>query len=47
MRLIDADDFKKRLDNNEYVYLQSCYKDLIDAIECEVTYYKQKGGKNE
>lgn len=40
--LISANDFKKRLNNMEYVYLQACYSDLIDAIDCEVTYFKEK-----
>lgn len=42
MKLIDADNFKKRLDNMQYVYLQSCYQDVIDAIDCEVTYFKEE-----
>lgn len=40
--IINAKDFKKRLNNMQYVYLQACYEDLIDAIDCEVTYFKEK-----
>ena len=42
MRLINADAFKMRLDNQYYVYLQACYEDLIDAIDCEVTYFTEE-----
>lgn len=38
--IISAKDFKERLNNMEYIYLQACYKDVIDAIDCEVTYFK-------
>ena len=40
--IIDAKDFKKRINNMEYVYIQSCAEDVIDAIDCEVTYFKEK-----
>lgn len=40
--LISAKDFKKRINNMEYVYLQDCAADVLDAIDCEVTYFKEK-----
>ena len=40
--IISARDFKKRINNMEYVYLQACAEDVIDAIDCEVTYFKEK-----
>lgn len=40
--IISAKDFKDRLNNMQYVYLQACYEDLIDAIDCELTYFKEK-----
>lgn len=40
--IINAQDFRKRIHNHEYVYLQSCAEDVLDAIDCEVTYFKEK-----
>lgn len=40
--IISARDFKKRINNMEYVYLQDCAEDVINAIDCEVTYFKEK-----
>ena len=40
--LISAKDFKKRINNMEYVYIQDCAADVLDAIDCEVTYFKEK-----
>lgn len=40
--IISAKDFKKRINNMEYIYIQACAKDVIDAIDCEVTYFKEK-----
>lgn len=42
MKLINADAFKERLNNMYYVYLQDCSEDLIDAIDCEVTYFAEE-----
>lgn len=40
--IINAKDFKKRINNMEYVYLQDSAEDIIDAIDCELTYFKEK-----
>lgn len=40
--IISAKDFKKRINNMEYIYLQDCAEDVIDAIDCEETYFKEK-----
>ena len=40
--IINAKDFKRRINNMEYVYIQDCAEDVIDAIDCEVTYFKEK-----
>lgn len=40
--IINANDFKKRINNMEYIYIQDCAEDVIDAIDCEVTYFKEK-----
>lgn len=40
--IIDAKDFKKRINSMVYIYLQDCAEDVIDAIDCEVTYFKEK-----
>lgn len=40
--IINAKDFKNRINNMQYVYLQDCAQDVIDAIDCEVTYFKEK-----
>lgn len=40
--VISAKDFKNRINNKEYVYLQDSAEDVIDAIDCEVTYFKEK-----
>ena len=40
--LINAEDFKERINNNEYIYLQANAEDIIDAIDCEITYFKEK-----
>lgn len=40
--IISAKDFKNRINNMQYVYLQDCAEDVIDAIDCEVTYFKEK-----
>lgn len=42
VNLISAKDFKKRINNMEYIYLQDCAEDVLDAIDCEVTYFKEK-----
>ena len=43
--IINAEDFKKRINNMEYIYIQSCAEDVIDAIDCEVTYFNEKMSK--
>lgn len=40
--IINAQDFRRRINNHEYVYLQACSDDVLDAIDCEVTYFKEK-----
>ena len=40
--IINAQDFRNRINNLEYVYLQACADDVLDAIDCEVTYFKEK-----
>lgn len=40
--IINAQDFRARIHNHEYIYLQDCAQDVLDAIDCEVTYFKEK-----
>ena len=40
--IINAQDFRARIHNHEYVYIQDCAQDVLDAIDCEVTYFKEK-----
>lgn len=40
--IINAQDFRMRINNMEYIYLQDCANDVLDAIDCEVTYFKEK-----
>jgi hypothetical protein len=40
--LIDANAFKKRILSCQYIYLQANKEDIIDAIDCEVTYFKEE-----
>ena len=40
--IIDVNDFKERINNMQYVYIQDCAEDIIDALDCEVTYFKEK-----
>lgn len=44
--IISSEDFKKRINSMQYVYIQSCAEDVIDAIDCEVTYFKEKMTKD-